>query len=372
MIANKKVTEVMLADMNEFVDSLTTELGFPCIHRRQKKYLVPNVNEKLDTWQLVSDKYVEFKTAKIDIRKMAYKTFYRYKFNIYFHFIIHVSAKLRIYRYMKASHPDFTLSRKKEDECDTCIRLEISLANKAITADNRIALIQEQRDHWEAARTQRLFMKEAIKVWGRETLKSQATGTVEQFEESLERLSDFLENASQQWDAVAIRKDEVSAELRVLLIADDFAGNLIMPWFGKGRCSKDYYVSNLNLYMQVVACLSTGQNYIYLYDERSMGKDYNAICSLRFKYHIDRMQEYKAAGRLLEMPDTLFTIHDNCVGQNKSQVVLKFYCWLSLTFFKKVAVLYLVSGHSHFAPDRTTSNAKSSIGAYSYVFAIVC
>ena len=41
------------------------------------------------------------------------------------------------------------------------------------------------------------------------------------------------------------------------------------------------------------------------------------------------LQEYKAAGRLLDMPDTLFTIHDNCVGQNKSQVVFKFY-WLGV------------------------------------------
>ena len=43
----------MLADMNDFVESLNTEIGFPCIHRRQKKYIVPNVEEKLDTWELV-------------------------------------------------------------------------------------------------------------------------------------------------------------------------------------------------------------------------------------------------------------------------------------------------------------------------------
>ncbi len=41
---------------------------------------------------------------------------------------------------MKAVHPDFTLSRKKEDQCDTCTRLEISLADKTITGDDRIAL----------------------------------------------------------------------------------------------------------------------------------------------------------------------------------------------------------------------------------------
>ena len=48
----------MLADMDAFVDSLNTEIGFPCIHRRQKKYIVPDEKEKLDTWNLVFDKYV--------------------------------------------------------------------------------------------------------------------------------------------------------------------------------------------------------------------------------------------------------------------------------------------------------------------------
>ena len=116
----------------------------------------------------------------------------------------------------------------------------------------------EQKEHWEAARTQRLFMKEAIKVWGRET-QIQELGAVEKFEEALERLPDFVENTLQQWDGIPLCKDEVAVQLKVVLIADDFAGNLIMPWFGKSRPSKDYYASNLNLYMQVVACLSTGQ-----------------------------------------------------------------------------------------------------------------
>ena len=53
----------------------------------------------------------------------------------------------------------------------------------------------------------------------------------------------FIESAAKQWDDVQhLHNDEVSAELNVLLLADDFAGNLIMPWFGRNRPSKDYYV----------------------------------------------------------------------------------------------------------------------------------
>ena len=135
--------------MNDFVESLNTEIGFPCIHRRQKKYIVPNVEEKLDTWELVFDNYFVFNTNS-GIRKMAYKTFYRYSqyLTSSYHPCFSLVLNLLIHRYMKAAHPDFTLSRKKEDECDTCIRLEISLADKTITVDNHIALMQEQKDHW--------------------------------------------------------------------------------------------------------------------------------------------------------------------------------------------------------------------------------
>ena len=73
-------------------------------------------------------------------------------------------------------------------------------------------------------------------------LTSQVTN-VEKFEAAVERLPEFIESASKQWDDVQhLHNDKVSAELNVLLLADDFAGNLIMHWFGRNRPSKDYYV----------------------------------------------------------------------------------------------------------------------------------
>jgi hypothetical protein len=46
---------------------------------------------------------------------------------------------------------------------------------------------------------------------------------------------------------------------------------------------------------------------------------------------------------------------DNNVGQNKSQAVFMFFAMLSMTWFPEaVVLLYLLPGHSHMAPDRTT------------------
>jgi hypothetical protein len=64
----------------------------------------------------------------------------------------------------------------------------------------------------------------------------------------------------------------------------------------------------------------------------------------------------------MSQPDTLYLIMDNCVGQNKSQGVFMFMALLSLNFYKKVVLHFLVSGHSQMCPDRVVSHAKRSIG----------
>ena len=53
---------------------------------------------------------------------------------------------------------------------------------------------------------------------------------------------------------------------------------------------------------------------------------------------------------------------DNNVGQNKSQVVLMFYCMMSMTLFPAGIILhFLLPGHSHMAPDRCTGWHRKSI-----------
>ena len=52
---------------------------------------------------------------------------------------------------------------------------------------------------------------------------------------------------------------------------------------------------------------------------------------------------------------------DNCVGQNKSQVVMKFFCLLSILFYKTVALMYFLPGHSHMIPDRVVAHCKHAI-----------
>lgn len=67
-------------------------------------------------------------------------------------------------RYMHSYHVDVAIKRAKEDECDTCIRLSVALENKNLTADERMLLEKQQQMHADDARTQRVALKEAVKV----------------------------------------------------------------------------------------------------------------------------------------------------------------------------------------------------------------
>ena len=111
-------------------------------------------------------------------------------------------------------------------------------------------------------------------------------------------------------------------------------------------------------YNFVLADISGNINNVYLYDERDQGKGADALCSLRLRYHLKKVKQYEEAG---VTPKLNMTLLDNCVGQNKSQLVMKFACLLSILFYEKVALLYFLPGHTHMLPDRVVGQCKNSI-----------
>jgi putative component of toxin-antitoxin plasmid stabilization module len=284
-----QVTEEMIQLLARFVDTLAVDLGYPCQHRRMKKYLT---DPGLHTWRDLHSQYsIYVEGQKGQNRVMQGETFRKY---------------------MKAYHIDLAFTRAKEDCCDTCIRLSIAVADPNLADEERNLLVLAQNQHATDARTQRLALKSAIKQWGSEALKT-ADGGME-----LQHLTDAVENLPDTVEEDFVGgKDELSLP-NVRLQCEDFGGNLVLPYFGRTRPGRDFYVSNLSIHNFVISCLSTGQNKVYLYDERSMGKDCDALCSLRWLYHIELYAAAKLSARVA--PDTLYIIMDNCVGQNKSQV----------------------------------------------------
>lgn len=144
----------------------------------------------------------------------------------------------------------------------------------------------------------------------------------------------------------------------VSLQAEDYGGGLALPHYGFRRPSADYFNSNLMSYNFVVADITGDINNVFSYDERDQGKGADALCSMRMRYHLRKMQQYWEES---VTPKLNMTLLDNCVGQNKSQLVMKFCCLLSVIFYETVALMFFLPGHTHMLPDRVFGQCKNSI-----------
>ena len=151
--------------------------------------------------------------------------------------------------------------------------------------------------------------------------------------------------------------DELKDTL-VILQAEDYGGGIALPHYGYRKPSADYFNSNLMTYNFVIADITIGENSVLLYDERHQGKGGDALCSLRLRYHLRKWQSYSTRKQI---PKLCMILLDNCVGQNKSQVVLKFMCLLSILFYDTVALMFFMPGHTHMVADRLLANCKNSI-----------
>ena len=111
-------------------------------------------------------------------------------------------------------------------------------------------------------------------------------------------------------------------ETLVLLHAEDYGGGIALPHFGFRRPSADYFNSNLMSYNFVIADITSGENNVFLYDERHQGKGCDALCSLRLRHHLRQWQSFSSRG---QTPKLCMHLLDNCVGQNKSQVDMQIF-----------------------------------------------
>ena len=218
---------------------------------------------------------------------------------------------------MRSHHVNVAIVRAKEDCCDTCIRLSIAVQDVNLGEEERRLIEDAQRIHADDARTQRVALKEAIKLWGK---TASPVGDSLVFNNAVDSLPDFLEDEFRQ-----LSLEDSNRSPRVRIQCEDYGGNLTLPHYGRHRPGRDYYVSNLSIMNFIISDLTTGFNKVFLYDERAMGKGCDALCSLRWMYHFQLYITSRDSGKLLEFPDTLYIIMDNCVGQNKSQVRYQMY-----------------------------------------------
>jgi hypothetical protein len=285
------------------------EDGYPCAHRRPRRYFVSEGT----TWISLHADYAK----RMNLQGWRVLSLERWRQYIRFYF------------------PELRLTRTKEDLCDTCFRLDVELSRADLPEELRAELVHQKREHLEGAVIQRRTYNDFVRsfVRGQDPLHPLPMD-----------LPDSLDSPFTDLDETPTVTVQVQAE--------DFGGGLALPFYGLARPSVDYYQSNLVLHNFVIADVSLNVNHIYFYDERAQGKGSHAMCSLRLRYHLSKMDQRCTSN---------LSLLDNCVGQNKSNAVLKFSAMLSLLLYKRVCLLYLVSGHSHMIADRVVAWMKQSI-----------
>jgi hypothetical protein len=238
------------------------------------------------------------------------------------------------------------MTRSKQDECDACIRLNLIIKNELATPTERENARIELEQHNTAARDQRRaissFSKEYINTL---LLPVTALASV---------LPDHLDS-----DEIGELNKPTTGE--VLFLAEDFGQGIALPYYGVNRPSCDYFNSNLMLNLYIMADVTRNEHNVFLYDERAMGKGKDALCSLRIAFHLKHRNWCLAEG--VSLPRFFIGVYDNCVGQNKSNITLKFASFLTLSgFYERVLLIYFIPRHSHMVADRVVAWVKRSLG----------
>jgi hypothetical protein len=146
---------------------------------------------------------------------------------------------------------------------------------------------------------------------------------------------------------------------KVLIQYEDFGGSLALPHYGYRRPSVDYFNSNLILHNLITVNINHYTKRVTFYDERGQCNGANSLYSLKMLNYLRVLDSYRA--REGKMPSYLINILDNCIGQKKSNLVMKFFAMVSLLMFEKVVLWYLNLGHSHMKADRVVAWFKGAI-----------
>ncbi|OWZ21052.1 Cleavage inducible protein [Phytophthora megakarya] len=83
----------------------------------------------------------------------------------------------------------------------------------------------------------------------------------------------------------------------------------------------------------VLVDITNKWNKVYFYDERTQGKNADALCGFRLLFHLATLQNNVRNN--ITPAEVSFSLMNNCVGQNKSKVVLTFFRCFRLYFLTR-------------------------------------
>ena len=119
------------------------EDGYPCFHRRQKRYFIVKPDQEKVTWEKLHHEY-KVKMEQGKHRVMSYSRWLQY---VHYFF------------------PEISIAPPKEDICDGCYAIDTELSNPNLTEERHEFLINLKKTHVQEAITQRRAMQALIKQY---------------------------------------------------------------------------------------------------------------------------------------------------------------------------------------------------------------
>ena len=142
------------------------------------------------------------------------------------------------------------------------------------------------------------------------------------------------------------------------VITIDMGQNLGLPNFEGKQPGDTYYFSPLTVLLFGIVDNATRDGYermdAYVWREQDGDRGANNICSCLWKY-------FHMRGWLKKNYSDLCIVADNCGGQNKNRIVVRFLMWLvEMGYFPRIRLIFLVKGHTKNSCDRLFNLLKLS------------
>ena len=231
--------------------------------------------------------------------------------------------------------PKMKIRKKGADVCTDCLML----ANSFRSRSNR----QQRRG-------------EDVQAEQEEDLENTIMYTREVIARAEEHVRAYQIQKKMKQDIIVSAMNEITQNLpslyRKRVFTIDMGQNLGIPNFEGEQPGDTFYLTPLTVLLFGVVDNTTqvaGKEhmnaYVWQEFEGDRGANNIASCLLR---------DLKLRG-LLNQPNhgELVYIADNCGGQNKNKIVIRFLMWLAeMAFFPKVSIQFLIKGHTKNAADR--------------------
>ena len=185
------------------------------------------------------------------------------------------------------------------------------------------------------------------------------------YEELLFKMRDHSKQWQTQREYVKMRRDQGKEDffnkvlwpLRRDILVADYAQNLDLPHFGGEQPGDTYYYSPLTINVFGVVDYSVEVMDAYIYTEAEGKKGGNNVVSLLQnslkKKGVFRDAEEMGPGEHLTL------VFDNCGGQNKNHMVIRYAMYLvEKKIYKCVELVFLVCGHTKNVCDRMFKELK--------------